>query len=444
MFKTVANAWKVPEFRKKILFTLFIIIVFRIGSVIPVPFLDTGALANLMNESAADGTALGYLNMLSGGAFASATLFALSITPYINASIIMNLLTVAIRPLERLARDGEQGQKKINMITRLLTVGIALLSGTGYYFYLRNSVDEFGNRITMYNSGASQVFSAIVIILSFTAGAALLMWLGEQINKKGVGNGISIILFAGIVARMPTIINYLIAYFKEAVQYPSLFGKYFALVPIFVLIFFLLVWIIVFMNDSERKIPVQYAKRVVGRKMYGGQSSHIPIKIGATGVMPVIFASSILSIPSTIQTFLGDSVTGFWKGFFDAFSSSGWIYCIVYALLIVVFAFFYMTIQYNPMEMANNLKQHHGTIPGIRPGRPTSDYIAKILSKITLIGAVFLAVIALLPIVYGGITGMGNLGLGGTSIIILVGVALETVKQIESQMMMRSYKGFLD
>jgi preprotein translocase subunit SecY len=297
----------------------------------------------------------------------------------------------------------------------------------------------------MYNSGASQVFSAIVIILAFTAGAALLMWLGEQINKKGVGNGISIILFAGIVARMPTIINYLIAYFKEALEYPSLFGQYFVLVPIFVLIFFALVWVIVFMNDSERRIPVQYAKRVIGRKQYGGQNTHIPIKIGATGVMPVIFASSLLSIPSTIQTFLGDRVsTGFWKGFFDAFSTTGWVYCIVYAALILMFAFFYMTIQYNPMEMANNLKQNHGTVPGIRPGRPTAEYISKILTKLTLIGAIFLAVISLVPIVYGAITGMGNLGMGGTSIIILVGVALETVKSLESQMMMRSYKGFLD
>lgn len=444
MFKTVANAWKVPEFRKKILFTLLVIVIFRIGSVIPVPFLDTTALSNLMNESAADGTALGYLNMLSGGAFAQATLFALSITPYINASIIMNLLAVAIKPLERLAKEGAEGQKKLNTITRLLTIGIAVVSATGYYFYLHNSRDPSGNSITMYNSGASQWFSAIVIVLTFTAGAALLMWLGEQINKRGIGNGISIILFAGIVARMPTIINYLISYFKEAVEYPTLFGQYFVLVPIFALIFFALVWFIVFMNDSERRIPVQYAKRVVGRKMYGGQNTHIPIKIGGTGVMPVIFASSLLSIPSTIQVFLGDKVTGFWKGFLDAFSSSGWIYCVVYAVLIFMFAFFYMSIQYNPLEMANNLKQNHGTIPGIRPGRPTSDYISKVLSKLTLIGAFFLAIIALVPIVYGAATGMGNLGMSGTSIIILVGVALETVKQIESQMMMRSYKGFLD
>lgn len=444
MFKTVANAWATPEFRKKILFTLFIIIVFRVGSCIPVPFLDTTALANVMSASASDGTALGYLNMLSGGAFASATLFALSITPYINASIIMQLLSVAIKPLENLSKEGEVGRKKINRITRIMTIAIALLSGTGYYFFLRNSTDDNGAHITLYNEGFGQVFSAIVIILSFTAGAALLMWLGEQINKKGIGNGISIILFAGIVARMPTIINYLIAYFKEAVEYPSLFGQYFVLVPIFVLIFLGLVWFIVFMNDSERRIPVQYAKRVIGRKQYAGQSTHIPIKIGATGVMPVIFASSLLSIPSTIQTFLGDNLSGFWKGFFDAFSSSGWIYCIVYGLLIFMFSFFYMSIQYNPLEMANNLKQHHGAIPGIRPGKPTADFLSKVMMKLTVISAFFLVVIALVPIIFGGATGMGNLGLGGTSIIILVGVALETVKNMESQMMMRNYKGFLD
>ncbi len=448
MFKTVANAWKTPEFRKKILFTLFVIVIFRIGSVIPVPFLDTTALAGLMNESAADGTALGYLNMMSGGAFASATLFALSITPYINASIIMNLLSIAIPRLEKLARDGgEQGKRVINLITRCLTIAIAIGSGTGYYFFLANSVDPVtGNPVTMYNSGGAQVFSAFVIIGAFTAGGILLMWLGEQVNKRGIGNGISIILFAGIVARMPTIIMQLVDYFKQAAEFPSLFGHFFILAPVFIFIFFLLVWIIVFMNGSERKIPVQYAKRVVGRKQYGGQNTHIPIKIGSTGVMPVIFASSLLSIPSTIYTFIGgeNMEDGFWKGFFEAFSSSGWLYCVVYALLIFVFAFFYMTVQYNPLEMANTLKQQHGTIPGIRPGRPTAEFISKVLSKLTFLGALFLVGICLLPMIYTGATGMGDLGMGGTSIIILVGVALETVKQIESQMMMRSYKGFLD
>lgn len=444
MLKTIRNAWKVPELRRKLLFTLFIIVVFRIGSVITVPFLNTDALKGLMDEVSANGSALGYLNMLSGNAFASASLFAMSITPYINASIIMQLLTIAIRPLERLAKEGAEGQKKITAITRFLTVGLGLLQGTAFYFYLRSSTWE-GHSVALYTEGGAQVFSAIVIILTFTAGTALLMWLGEQINKKGVGNGISIILFAGIVAQMPTIIMHLVDYIKLAVSAPSVFGKFFGLVPGFVLIFFVLVWVIVFMNDAERRIPVQYAKRVVGKRMYGGQSTHIPIKIGATGVMPVIFASSILAIPSTIQMFLGDSAQdGFWKGFFDAFTSGGWIYCIVYFLLILLFSFFYITVQYNPMEMANNLRQNHGTIPGIRPGKPTSDYISKVLSKITLIGALFLAFIALLPLVYTSIAGMQNLGFGGTSIIIMVGVALETVKQMESQMMMRSYKGFLD
>ena len=440
MLKTIRDAWKVPELRRKLLFTLFIIVVFRIGSVITVPFLDTQALTALMDSVSSDsGNMLGYLNMLSGNAFATASLFALSITPYINASIIMQLLSVAIRPLERLAKEGEEGRKKLTAITRFLTVGLGLAQGTAYYFYLR------ANNITLYNEGGSQVFSAIIIILTFTAGSALLMWLGEQINKKGVGNGISIILFAGIVAQMPTIIGHLVDYFRQAIEYPSLFGQYFGLVPGFVLIFFVLVWVIVFMTNAERRIPVQYAKRVVGRKQYGGQSTHIPIKIGATGVMPVIFASSILAIPSTIQMFLGDNVSeGFWKGFFDAFSSGGWIYCIVYFFLILLFAFFYISVQYNPLEMANNLRQNHGSIPGIRPGKPTADFIAKILSKITLIGALFLAFVALLPIVYGSITGMSNLAMGGTSIIIMVGVSLETVKQMESQMMMRHYKGFLD
>ncbi len=442
MFKTIRNAWKVPELRKKLLFTLFIIVVFRIGSVITVPFLNTEALSGLMNEISGSGNALGYLNMLSGNAFASASLFAMSITPYINASIIMQLLSIAIKPLERLAKEGAEGQKKITAITRFMTVGLGLLQGTAFYLYLRSSTWE-GQPVVLYHQGGAQVFSAIVIILTFTAGTALLMWLGEQINKKGVGNGISIILFAGIVAQMPSIIMHLVDYMKRAIYLGEV--QFYALVPCFVLIFFILVWVIVFMNDAERRIPIQYAKRVVGRKMYGGQSTHIPIKIGATGVMPVIFASSILSIPSTIQMFIGDAgQTGFWKGFFDAFSSGGWIYCIIYFVLIVMFAFFYITIQYNPMEMANNLRQNHGAIPGIRPGKPTSDYIAKILSKITLIGALFLAFIALLPIVYGSAAGMQNLGLGGTSIIIMVGVALETVKQMESQMMMRTYKGFLD
>ena len=419
MFNTLKNAWRIPDLRKKLLYTLLIIIAFRFGSVVPVPFLNVSALNTLM--ASANETALGYINMLTGGAFSNATLFAMGITPYINSSIIIQLLTVAIPALERMAKEGEEGRKKIAAITRYTTVGLGLIQGTAYYFYLRN------NNITLYNDGFSAVFSAIIIVLTFTAGTALIMWMGEQINQNGVGNGISIILFAGIVARLPVTMGQVWNYFA----------------PLFIVLFLAVIWVIVFMNDSERRIPVQYAKKVVGRKVYGGQSTFLPIKVTMSGVMPVIFASAILSIPSTIRLFIGEP-TGFWKGFFNAFSSTGWLYSVLYLLLIVVFAYFYMTIQYNPIEMANNLRTNNGTIPGIRPGRPTAEFISKILSKVTLIGAIFLAFVAILPILYSNLTGMYGLSMGGTSVIIMVGVALETVKQIESQMMMRHYKGFLD
>ena len=443
MFKTIKNAWSIPDLRKKILFTLLIIVVFRFGATIPVPFLDVDALQGLMGTVNETGNALSYLDMLSGGAFANATMFAMGISPYINSSIIMQLLTVAIPPLERMAKEGEEGRKRIATITRYVTVALGLIQGTAYYFYLRNSTYQ-GAPIALYTSGWEQVFAAIVIILAFTAGTAIMMWMGEQINQKGIGNGISILLFAGIVARMPHTIRLLTQYISAAIADPSNYGQYYAFVPLFVILFLAVIWVIAFMNDSERRIPVQYAKRVVGQKMYGGQSTHIPIKVAMSGVMPIIFASSILSIPSTIQLFMGTNVSGFWQSFFEAFSSTGWLYSVLYFILIILFAYFYVTIQYNPIEMANNLRQNNGTIPGIRPGKPTSDFISKILSKITLIGALFLAVIALLPILFGAVTGMHNLSLGGTSIIILVGVALDTMKQMESQMMMRHYKGFLD
>ena len=443
MFKTIKNAWSIPDLRKKILFTLLIIVVFRFGATIPVPFLDVDALQGLVGTVNETGNALSYLDMLSGGAFANATMFAMGISPYINSSIIMQLLTVAIPPLERMAKEGEEGRKRIATITRYVTVALGLIQGTAYYFYLRNSTYQ-GAPIALYTSGWEQVFAAIVIILAFTAGTAIMMWMGEQINQKGIGNGISILLFAGIVARMPHTIRLLTQYISAAIADPSNYGQYYAFVPLFVILFLAVIWVIAFMNDSERRIPVQYAKRVVGRKMYGGQSTHIPIKVAMSGVMPIIFASSILSIPSTIQLFMGTNVSGFWQSFFEAFSSTGWLYSVLYFILIILFAYFYVTIQYNPIEMANNLRQNNGTIPGIRPGKPTSDFISKILSKITLIGALFLAVIALLPILFGAVTGMHNLSLGGTSIIILVGVALDTMKQMESQMMMRHYKGFLD
>ena len=433
MFSTIRNAWKIPDLRKKILFTLFIIIIFRIGSVIPVPFLDIATLKELMGGLDESGSLFAYLNTLSGGAFSNATLFAMSVTPYINSSIIIQLLTGAIPALERLAKEGEEGRKKIATITRYTTIILGLIQGTAYYFFLRNK------NVVIYREGFTGVFVAFLIILVFTAGTALMMWLGEQINQFGIGNGISILLFAGIVARMPYTINVLKTYLGFASEGVT---RYYALVPLFVLLFLVVVWVIVFMNDAERRIPVQYAKRMVGRKMYGGQSSHLPIKVGLGGVLPVIFASSILSIPMTVKLFW--TPTGFWKSVFDALSSDGWVYAVLYFILIILFAYFYTTIQYNPVEMANNLRQNNGTIPGIRPGRPTVDFIAKILSRITLIGALFLAFIALLPIIYANVTGMRGLSMGGTSVIILVGVALETSKQLESQMMMRHYKGFLD
>lgn len=435
MFKTIRNAWAIPDLRRKLLFTLMIIIVFRIGSVIPVPFLDMNALSEVMNANgvATGNSMLAYLNTLSGGAFSNATLFAMGVSPYINSSIIMQLLTIAIPPLERMAKEGETGRKRIATITRYVTVALGLIQGTAYFFYLRNE------SITVYNEGFSLWFSAIVIILAFTAGTALMMWMGEQINKNGIGNGISILLFAGIVARLPWTINVLAQYFTLGFNGST---QFFILVPLWVILFLAVIWIITFMQDSERRIPIQYAKRVVGRKMYGGQSSHLPIKVALGGVMPVIFASSILSIPSTIEMFW--QPTGFWAGFFAAFRADGWAYALIYFLLILMFAYFYTSIQYNPVEMANNLKQNNGTIPGIRPGTPTAEFIRKILSRITLIGALFLAFIALVPIIYSSVTGLRGLTMGGTSVIIMVGVALETVKQLESQMMMRHYKGFLD
>ncbi len=430
-----------PDLRKRLLYTVLIVIVFRIGSVIPVPFLDVNALKGVMGNMAEGGAILTYLDTMSGGAFAQATLFAMSLTPYINSSIIMQLMSVAIPALEALQREGEEGRKRLTAITRYLTIGLGIMQGVAYYTYLRNS-NYGGVPIVKYTEGFEAIFVAVVIVSTFAAGTALIMWLGEQINVKGIGNGVSILLFAGIVSRMPTLITKLIAYVSFAIADPVNYGKYYVLVPIFILIFVFMMWIIVFMNDAERRIPIQYAQRTVGRKMYAGQNSHIPLKIGLAGVMPVIFASSILSIPTLITFFA--KPTGFWKTVLEAFSVNGWIYMVMYFLFILMFAYFYVAITYNPVEMANNLRQSNGTIPGIRLGKPTADYLSKILSKVTLLGALFLAFIALFPIIFGRATGMNNLSLGGTSIIILVGVALETVKQLESQMMMKHYKGFLD
>jgi len=438
VIQTLINAWKVADLRKKILYTAFIILVFRIGAAIPVPFVE---LSDGLITDANANNFMTYLSMMTGDAFNYGTLFAMSITPYINASIIIQLLTVAIPALERLAKEGEEGRKKLSSITRYTSVILALMQSTAYFFYIRSrgylTTDANGAKYT----GFWAVFQAIAIILCYTAGSTFIMWLGEQINEKGIGNGISIILFAGIVSRMPTTIYNLYTYLDKG-------GAYFAIVPIAAVSLILMVAFIVWMDNAERRIPVQYAKRVVGRKMYGGQNTHMPIKVNMCGVLPIIFASSILSLPPTIQMFVTVKENGFWAGFFKIFESTHWAYGIMYFVLIIFFAYFYAAIQYNPIEMANNIRKNSGAIPGIRPGKPTSDYITKVLSRLTLVGALLLSVVALYPILFSQITAafkhQVSLSLGGTSVIILVGVALETVKQLESQMMMRHYKGFLD
>lgn len=449
MIKTLANAWKVADIRKKLLFTAFIVLVFRIGSMIPVPFL------NIVDEIdiGKGNTILTYLSLMTGSAFTYGTIFAMSITPYINASIIMQLLAVAIPALERLQKEGEEGRKKIASITRFVTVGLAVLQSLAYFFYLRANNYLMTAADGTAFTGFDAVFQAVVIITVLTAGTAVIMWLGEQITIQGIGNGISIILFAGIVSRFPTLI-------KQYIQYLDT-GRmvYRFLVPMVFVLFIAMIVYIVFMDNAERRLPIQYAKRVVGRKMYGGQSTHMPIKVNMSGVLPIIFASSILSLPATVQMFISsDKYQGtFWEKFFDAFQSDSWWYAGMYFILIIFFAYFYSTIQYNPIEMANNLRKNNGAIPGIRPGRPTSDYIFRVLSRLTLIGVLMLSVVALLPMIIslicdaaippmteGGKDGGFSVSLGGTSIIIMCGVALETVRQIESQMMMRHYKGFLD
>ncbi len=426
MLETLKNAWRVVELRKKILFTLLIIVVFRIGSVIPVPFIDVAALSESMSAGGAANEFFSYLSVLTGGGLEYGAIFAMSVQPYINASIILQLLSVAIPYLERLSKEGEAGQKKIAQYTRYTTVILGIIQGSAYYVYLVKS-----GFISV--SGGWLWFAAPVIVLCFAAGSALVMWLGEQIDAKGVGNGISMLLFAGIISRAPQAANMLLAYWK--------LGRQFAVICI-LLVFLAVIGFIVWMTHAERKIPVQYAKRVVGRKMYGGQNTHIPIKVNMSGVMPIIFASSILMLPTMILSFMKSTTSTMYK-FLSLFSVQGVFYAVLYLVLIIAFAYFYVTIQYNPVEMANNLRKNSGAIPGIRPGKPTSDFISKILSRITLMGAIFLGVIAILPIIVGSVGGI-SISLGGTSVLILVGVALDTVQNLESQILMRHYKGFLD
>lgn len=433
MLQILRNAWKIIDLRKKLLYTLLIVFIFRLGSAIPVPFLDMSNLAAFAESLNAEGNLLGFMNMLTGDSFSKATLFALSIQPYINASIIVQLLAVAIPALQRWSKDeGEEGRRKINKLNRIVTLVLALMMAIGYYFTLKS-----GGIVKYTGNGFEGWFTAVAIVLAFVAGSSIIVWLGELINKKGIGNGISIILFAGIVSQLPAAATDLWRNFiKEGILNKIL-------VPAIIVLAVVVVGFIVLMSDAERRIPVQYAKRVVGRKQYGGQSSYMPIKVNMSGVMPIIFASSIVSLPGIIISFF-QIESDFWSKFLSIFNYNTALYAVVYFIFIIIFNYFYVSIQYNPIEMANNLKRNNGAIPGYRAGKPTSDYIMKVLSKIILIGALFLGFIAVFPIVLGWVMPNMNIALGGTTVLIVVGVALETTKTLESQMMMRHYKGFLE
>lgn len=431
MLETLKNAWKMADLRAKLLYTGMILLLFRIGAAIPVPFLKPDILKTYISG---DNNWLGYIDLLSGGAFSNSTLFALGISPYITASIVIQLLAVAIPALEQLAKEGEEGRKILNKYTRYCTVALGLLQSVAYYFLMRN----YG--ALTYTEGPAMYFSAVVIITSFLAGSMLVMWMGEQIDNKGIGNGISMILFAGIVSRASSMVNTVITELYLAINGIM---KYWFIVPFTLVLFLAAIVFIVIMANAERRIPVQYAQRVVGRKMYGGQSTHIPIKVNMSGVLPVIFASSILSIPSTIAGFMNVDPDGIMGKILSVIRYDHWVYAVLYFFLIMAFNYFYISIQYNPMEIANNLRKNNGTIPGIRPGKPTAEFIARVVSKVTVVGGIFLAIIAIGPILLSQLMGI-NISLGGTSIIIVVGVALDTVRQLESQMMMRHYKGFLE
>lgn len=438
MFQVLRNAWVDTQLRKKILYTLFIIILFRFGSNIIVPFVDSAAIESMVGGV----SLLNYLDVMTGGSLSKGTLLAMSITPYINASIIIQLLTVAIPPLERLSKEGDAGRKKINTITKLTSLAIALFQAIAFYFTLANTQDDAGNRVLKYCSANgsddfSILLSAIVIVACFVAGASLIIWLGNRIDEKGLGNGISMILFAGIISNLPGVVD----------DFVKLCASDIIWVLVTIVIFLALVWFVILMTNAERRIPVQYAKRVVGRKMYGGQSTHIPIKVAMAGVMPIIFAMSLMSLPQTICYFFGVDGTGdgFWDGFVRLFSQRSALYAIIYFLLIIAFNYFYVSIQYNPVEIANNLKKNNGAIPGYRPGKPTSDFIHNSLNKITLIGAIFLGIIAIFPIILSMcVPALSDVSLGGTTLLIVVSVSLETVRSLESQMMMRHHKGFLE
>lgn len=441
MIQTIRNAFTIPDLRKKLLYTILIVFIFRVGTAIPVPFIDAEALRTMMSGMTGGngdaGNLLSYLNILSGRAFENATIFAMGIGPYITAQIIIQLLTVAIPPLERLAKEGSEGRKKLNNITRITTIGLGIFQGAMYYLMLKSY-----NVVRTYDSKLENIYVSVFVVTCFCAGTALVMWLGEQINKKGIGNGISILLFTGIVASGPRVLSTFIAWAEMAREGST---QYYFVIPGVCIAFLAIVWFIVFMQNSERRVPVQYAKRVQGRKMVGGQKSYIPVKVNMSGVMPIIFASSIISIPATVKwlAYKGQTYDTFWYKFWSIFDTNSLFYALIYFLLIIAFSYFYVTIQYNPIEIANNLHKNNGAIPGIRPGKNTIAYLSKIISRITLLGALFLSVIAVVPIIISSVSGI-SISFGGTSVLILVGVALETVAQIESQMLMRHYKGFLE
>ncbi|MCD7857815.1 MAG: preprotein translocase subunit SecY [Clostridiales bacterium] len=433
MIETIRTAWKIPELRKKLLFVAFILLIFRLGNNIPVPFIDTASLQSYFNAQGSN--ILGLLNVMSGGGYGSATMLALSIQPYINASIIIQLLTVAIPALERMQRDGgERGRKRLEQITRYTTLGLGLLQAFGYYMMIR-----------YYGFLSNEtVWAGIVIVLTFAAGSVFVMWLGEQITEYGVGNGISIILFGGILSRLPSAVYYMytgVANWVSGTADEDAVVLHPAFVPVIIIGVVLILVAVVYVSLAERRIPVQYAKRVVGRKMYGGQSTNIPMKVNMSGVMPIIFAQTIASIPATIAAFVPSFAN---SAFMTVFDTDGVLYCIIYALLIVGFSYFYAMIQFNPVEVANNLKKQGGFIPGYRAGRPTADFLSKVLNRITMFGALYLMVIAILPIITGNIFNISALSIGGTSVLIVVSVALDTQKALEAQMMMRHYKGFLN
>ena len=461
MFRTFLNAFKIPELKKKLLFTGLILVLYRIGACLPVPFVEASTLTQQMELYS--GSAFSLLNLFSGNSFTQSTLFALGVSPYITASIVVQLLTVAF---PKLAGAGEEGKKRMQNLTRYMSIGVSLVTAIGYYMLVKN------NGAIM--DGHDTFFFAVIIVACYCAGASLVMWLGEMINAHGIGNGISLILFANIISGVPAIINML---FNTVVDEP-LWGSIFVFFS--VLLMLALIWLVIYISDSERRIPVMYAKKVVGRKMYGGQNTSLPIKLNMTGVMPIIFANAIVTIPATIAAFANrDGKSAFWNGVTNIFNINKPLYIVINIGLLIAFSFFYIMISFNPVEVANNIQNNGGSLPGRKPGRPTREYIQRVLNRVTFIGAIFLCIIAGVPMIinaivsiggikdsiigalhgisaenahiYGALlegttvmSGISSLAFSGSSLLIVIGVALETIRELEAQLTMRNYKGFLD